>query len=125
MFHEYVLNEVRLGRIIESMPRRSLVLAATFAALAGAQEFRSTLTGEVTDPSGAIVANAKVTAIKSDTNSRFEIVSNGEGLYTIPFLPPGPYDLTAEAGGLRSTYKPASRSAATPVWARTSLWRWA
>lgn len=43
----------------------------------------------------------KVTAIKSDTNSRFETVSNADELYTIPFLPPGPYSMTAEASGFK------------------------
>ena len=83
------------------MPPRILLLAAIFSCLAAAQEFRSTISGRVTDPSGAVVANVKVTAIKADTNSRFETVSNGDGLYTIPFLAPGPYTLTAEVSGFK------------------------
>ncbi|MBZ5624003.1 MAG: carboxypeptidase-like regulatory domain-containing protein [Acidobacteriia bacterium] len=83
------------------MPRRTLILAIVFACLCGAQEFRSTLTGKVTDPSGAVVPNVKVVATKSDTNSHFETVSNADGLYTLPFLPPGPYSLSAEAGGFK------------------------
>jgi len=59
---------------------KRLFLLALFATLAVAQEFRSTLTGKVTDPSGAVVANAKVAAIKTDTNSRFETVTNSDGL---------------------------------------------
>jgi len=84
-----------------TMFRRLLVLAAALAGLVAAQEFRSTLTGKVTDPSGAIVPNAKVTATKSDTNSHFQTVSNQDGLYTVPFLPPGPYDLVVEASGFK------------------------
>src|ERR1051326_350660 len=83
------------------MPRRILVLAALIASWSAAQEFRSTLTGKVTDPSGAIVPNAVVIGVKTDTNSRFETKSNAEGLYTIPFLPPGVYDLTTEAPGFK------------------------
>jgi hypothetical protein len=83
------------------MPRRILLSIALFACLAAGQEFRSTLTGKVTDPSGAVVANAKVIATKSDTNSKFETVTNVDGLYTIPFLPPGPYNLTAEMSGFK------------------------
>jgi len=83
------------------MPRRILVPVLLFVCLCAAQEFRSTLTGKVTDPSGAVVVNVKVTAIKSDTNSRFETVTNSDGLYTIPFLPPGPYSVTAEASGFK------------------------
>jgi hypothetical protein len=84
------------------MLRRILVLLPFFVCLAEAQEFRSTLSGRITDPSGAAVPNAKVTATKSDTNSRFETVANSGGLYTLPFLPPGPYDLTAEASGFKT-----------------------
>ena len=83
------------------MLRRIFVLAAAFVCLAAAQEFRSTLTGKVTDPSGAIVPAAKVTATKSDTNSQFATVTNQDGLYSFPFLPPGPYSLTAEASGFK------------------------
>ena len=84
------------------MLRRILVLLPFFVGLAGAQEFRSTLSGRITDPSGAAVPSAKATATKSDTNSRFETVANSGGLYTLPFLPPGPYDLTAEASGFKT-----------------------
>jgi hypothetical protein len=84
------------------VPRRILVLFAAFACLCSAQEFRSSLTGKVTDPSGAAVPNVKITATKTDTNSHFTTVSNSDGLYTIPFLPPGPYELAAEAAGFKS-----------------------
>jgi hypothetical protein len=65
------------------------------------QEFRSTLTGRVTDPSGAFVPHVKIAAIKTDTNSRFETVSGSEGFYTIPLLPPGTYEITAEMQGFK------------------------
>jgi hypothetical protein len=80
---------------------RRILAIALFACLAQAQEFRSTLSGRVTDPSGAVVPAAKVAAIKADTNSRFETVANSDGLYTIPFLPPGPYTVMADATGFK------------------------
>ncbi|HXB68902.1 MAG TPA: carboxypeptidase-like regulatory domain-containing protein [Candidatus Acidoferrales bacterium] len=83
------------------MPRRILAIAAFLACLSSAQEFRSTLSGKVTDPSGAVVPNVKVVATKSDTNSRFETVTNTDGLYTLPFLPPGFYALSAEGSGFK------------------------
>src|SRR5581483_8220974 len=83
------------------MFRRLLLLISACANLVVAQEFRSTLTGKITDPSGAVVPNARVTATKSDTNSQFQTLSNQDGLYTLPFLPPGPYGLTAEASGFK------------------------
>jgi hypothetical protein len=83
------------------MLRRILFFATVFASLSSAQEFRSTITGKVTDPSGAVVPNVKVIATKTDTNSHFETATNTDGLYTIPFLPPGPYEITAEAAGFK------------------------
>jgi len=47
------------------------------------------------------VPNVKITVIKTDTNSRFETVSGPEGFYTVPLLPPGPYEITAEAQGFK------------------------
>jgi hypothetical protein len=82
------------------MKRLSAILFI-LAGLLPAQEFRSTVTGMVTDASGAGVPNAKITAVKTDTNSRFETVSGPEGNYTLPFLPPGPYRVTAAAQGFK------------------------
>jgi Carboxypeptidase regulatory-like domain len=77
------------------------LLWAFFAAALTAQEYRATLTGKVVDPSGAAVPQATVVAIKSDTNSRFETRSTADGFYTIPQLPPGTYELDAEAPGFK------------------------
>jgi hypothetical protein len=71
------------------------------AFLLNAQEFRSTLTGRVVDPTGAVVVGAKVEAIETTTNSRYETDTNSEGLYTFPLLLPGVYELTAEAKGFQ------------------------
>src|SRR5580704_14626786 len=83
------------------MPRRTLLLLALFAFFLNAQEFRSTLTGKVTDSSGASVVGATIAATESSTNSKFGTVTNAEGLYTIPLLPPGAYSLTADASGFK------------------------
>ena len=83
------------------MRRRRIVLFAAVVCLSQAQEFRSTLTGRVVDQSGAVVPGVKVVAVKSDTNTFFRTISTAEGLYTLPFLPPGPYELTAEAKGFK------------------------
>ncbi len=83
------------------MPRRTLALFAISTCFLQAQEFRSTLTGKITDPSGASVAGANVVAIKSDTNSKYQTLTNAEGLYTLPLLTPGAYELTADASGFK------------------------
>jgi hypothetical protein len=64
-----------------------------------AQEYRSTLTGQVTDPSKAAVSGVKVVLTKTDTNSRSETITGADGTYTVPFLPPGVYRMSVEAAG--------------------------
>ncbi len=61
------------------------------------------LTGTVTDPAGAIVPGAKVTAINTATKFQYEGQTNEVGRYYIPYLPPGTYELRIEAPGF-ATY---------------------
>ena len=84
------------------MSSRILISIAVFTSLLSAQEFRSTLTGRVTDPTGAVVPNAKIAAVETSTNSRFDTVSNSDGLFTFPLLLPGAYTLTAEVAGFKT-----------------------
>jgi len=81
--------------------RRLLFLLPAMAALLVAQEYRGTFSGTVTDPAGAAIPKAKIVATETRTGSKTEGVSEASGAYTIPFLPPGQYDLTAEAQGFK------------------------
>ena len=64
--------------------------------IATAQEFRSTLSGRVMDSSGAAIPNAKIVATNNDTGARSEATTSDTGEYSLPFLAPGNYKLTAE-----------------------------
>ena len=70
------------------------------AATLGAQEFRATITGRVSDSQNAVVAAVKIIATETGTQAKYETVSGADGQYTIPFLSPGKYRLTAESSGL-------------------------
>ncbi len=72
-----------------------------FCALSFAQEFRSTISGRVTDPSGAAIPSAKVIATETNTGSKSEATSSPDGEYTLPFLAPGPYQLSVEVQGFK------------------------
>jgi Carboxypeptidase regulatory-like domain len=72
-----------------------------------AQDFRATLTGTVTDPSGAAVPNATVKATNTGTNIAKETQTNAEGVYTIPFLDPGVYDVEVSATGFQTLKRQA------------------
>jgi carboxypeptidase family protein len=66
-----------------------------------AQESRATVSGVVTDPSGAAIPNARITATEVRTGVKSSTVSDGAGQYTLPFLPPGQYEIQVEEQGYR------------------------
>lgn len=74
-------------------------LLAALSVVSYAQEFRGTISGAVADPSGGMVAGAKVTATETRTNTRTQTTTDSSGEFVIPFLAPGTYDLTFEAPG--------------------------
>lgn len=59
------------------------------------------IVGTVTDPSGAAVASAKITATQATTSFARTVTSNSDGYYVISSLSPAAYTVTAEAGGFR------------------------
>src|ERR1700741_1443393 len=58
--------------------------------------------GNIKDPSGAAIAKATVTAINPATGLERAGESNSEGQFLIPLLPPGNYNLRAEASGFQT-----------------------
>lgn len=67
-----------------------------------AQSDRGAITGRVTDPLGAVVTKAKVTATNVQTNEIREAVTSDEGNFTIPQLQAAVYKLTVEAPGFKT-----------------------
>jgi hypothetical protein len=64
-----------------------------------AQIDRGTIEGLVKDPSGAVIPGARVKIIQITTNSTYELVTNGEGLYIAPNLPVATYRVVIQAEG--------------------------
>ncbi len=88
------------------MARRLLMLSALLAlvGMAGslsAQTATGQITGAVKDPTGALVAGAKVTVKSPETGLSREQVAK-DGNYTFPLLPVGAYTVTAEFQGFKS-----------------------
>jgi hypothetical protein len=83
--------------------RLSLVclLVLTIMATLHAQVFRGTLTGRVTDSAVAVVPGAQILATEISTGSTYRVTSNGDGDYTIPFIAPGTYRLSATSAGFK------------------------
>src|SRR5258705_3592675 len=76
-------------------------LAWLMLSTATGQEFRASITGEVTDSSGSPVPNVRVSAVNVETNISTEAVTNESGRYTIGFLLPGKYTVTVEQAGFK------------------------
>ena len=68
-----------------------------------AQVDRASLSGTVTDPSGAVVAGAKVDAIASDTGKEREVLTNAEGIYVLAALPAGTYTIVFSGEGFTTS----------------------
>jgi hypothetical protein len=78
-----------------------ILLWFTFAAAAALAQDRGTVTGSVTDSTGAAVPAAKVTLQNPATGLTQSAVSSAEGVYTFVYLPAGMYTLSAEKEGFR------------------------
>ncbi len=92
--------------------KRNLVLiAAVFlmAVMAWGQGAVGTITGNVTDASGAAVIGAKVSATNTGTGAETTAMTNETGLYRFVDLAPGAYTITVEAKGFRKTTLSAQR----------------
>src|SRR5215469_9009357 len=78
----------------------ALTLLAALSAYG--QAVNGTLLGTVTDTTGALVANAKITITETNTGISHNGQTNESGNYIFPGLPPGQYDFTAEMAGFRT-----------------------
>ena len=66
-----------------------------------AQTAQARITGRVLDPAGAVIPGVEVTATNVDTGVPTRVRSNEAGIYVLPFLQPGQYNLSATAAGFK------------------------
>jgi hypothetical protein len=89
---------------------KSSLLAACLCVIPAAlfsQEFRGTISGTISDPTGAMIANVKVTVTETHTGTKVPTVSDSGGHYTVPFLLPGDYDIAAQIEGFKGFVRKA------------------
>jgi outer membrane receptor protein involved in Fe transport len=79
-----------------------LVFLLLAAVSLSAQTFRGTILGTVTDPSGAVVAGAKVTVKNTGTGLERGTETSGDGSYSLPELPIGTYNVTVSQTGFQT-----------------------
>ena len=88
------MNQVRLlGALMLAL------LLGTFSLFA--QSDSTSVSGTITDPSGAAVANAKVVVKNQNTGLVREVTTNISGTYSIPSIPSGVYTMTVEVSGFK------------------------
>lgn len=86
--------------------RHQLIFCLALLSLCGlpcmqAQQITGTITGVVSDSSGAPIAGARVILRQVDTNATRNLVTSNIGSYTAPHLAPGRYDVRIEADGFK------------------------
>lgn len=85
------------------MMQKFVLLALSVFALAAPLWSQSAqMTGRITDPTGAVVPEATVSVIASETGVRRRVSSNQEGYYTVPLLQPGRYEVTVQKEGFKA-----------------------
>ena len=81
---------------------RITLVAALCVSSVWAQQTTATLTGTITDTTGAVVPDVAVRATNRSTNIAREAKTDISGTYTIPFMPAGDWTVTATRAGFRT-----------------------
>ena len=93
------LNGFKLSRLCVSVVLPLLTLVSLPAR---AQTFNASVSGIVSDPTGAVAPNVKVTVTDKARGVQFTATTNQEGVYLIKNLIPSTYRITAEASGFQT-----------------------
>ena len=83
-----------------------VVVLSLFPSVLRAQSTNTSVTGRVTDPSKATIAEAHVAAINNGANFSYETSTNSSGEYFLTNLPPGTYRLDVEMAGFKKLIRP-------------------
>src|SRR5438105_12082038 len=81
---------------------RVALLSLLFASAVFAQRDLATLVGTVSDPSGGVIANAKVTISEAGTGQVYTLATGSTGEFVRPALKPSTYSVTVNAPGFRT-----------------------
>jgi hypothetical protein len=98
----FILARYRTFRSKFEVPLAAIMMLLFSGALV-AQSYFGTVSGMLTDPTGAVIQGARVTLTDEQKGYQFTTTSNGEGRYLFASVPPGMYSVTAEMKGFGTT----------------------
>ena len=90
-----------------SCQRLLLLLALTVSALSA--QNRGSISGEIVDPTGSVIPNAKVVVNAPAIGLAREAVTNEAGFFTVPALPAADYDIRVDAPGFKTLVRSGVR----------------
>src|ERR1700704_3288210 len=93
--------------VVVMLAMLAIVLHLAWPRPAQAQAVGATLSGVITDSSGAAIANATVSIKNEGTREVREQTTNGDGIYSAPNLIPGLYEISVTAAGFKKLVQPA------------------
>ena len=114
----------KIGKKLHGRPGRRPVDSLYRAAQGGGASSTGTIQGRAADGSGAVLPGVTVTATSPSMIGAQTQITNENGTYRFPAVPPGEYSLTFELSGFSTVKRDGiqSRSASRPT--STPTWRW-
>ena len=95
----------RLRKVVGNLGMSALLLSVLFSHPAHAQVVGGTISGTISDKSGALVPNATVSLTNLATGVTSTVSTNAQGLYSLPNLLPGNYQQTVSAAGFEKAVR--------------------
>src|SRR5216117_316190 len=98
-----------MRRLIQILPSLVVIAGLLVTCVPGSHAQSAQITGRVTDPSGAVVPGVEIAVTNVRTGVQKTTVTNGAGIYVIPFLVPGTYAMKVEMAWFKSIARPATK----------------
>jgi hypothetical protein len=102
-----MLRSMSIGRFLFSLLFIGMGLAGRTASAQESINYAS-VSGRVTDPTGAVIDGADVTAHQLDTNLASNAKTDREGRFRLPYLKPGYYEITVRQQGFADVVRPVT-----------------
>ena len=93
------IRQKTLSSLVAAIPAALLLIL--LVAIPARAQYRASIQGTVTDPTGAVISGATLTLTNDGTNEKQVRTSNGAGIYNFNALPPDTFTLVVEREGFQ------------------------